>query len=155
MYPRISRRNGCCSDQQSFHQLLKVMGGNGLAWRAIVRKEHVGGTKRLKKLFEQRKMRSRPGYRTDRHLICNPDTQRREKREKARKAGTFAVKKSKEKSWKEFGRRLDSNYFSANKVFWQTIRRLRGKTLSVTYSIKDSAGNILTDENEILSRWRE
>ena len=73
----------------------------------------------------------------------------------ARKAATSAVKKSKEKSWEEFGRRLDSNYFSANKVFWQTIRRLRGKSASVTYSIKDSAGNILTDGNEIFSRWRE
>ena len=72
----------------------------------------------------------------------------------ARKAATLAVKKSK-KSWEELGRRLDSNYFSANKVFWQTIRRLRGKRSSVTYSIKDSDGNILTDENEILSRWRE
>ena len=30
---------------------------------------------------------------------------------------------------------------------------LRGKRSSVTYSIKHSAGNILTDENEILSRW--
>ena len=73
----------------------------------------------------------------------------------ARKAATLAVKKSKEKSWEEFGRRLDSNNFSANKVFWQTIRRLRGKRSSITYSIKDSDGNILTDENEILSRWRE
>ena len=44
-------------------------------------KKHLGGTKRLKKLFEQRKMRSRPGYRTDRHLICNPGTLRREKRQ--------------------------------------------------------------------------
>ena len=35
----------------------------------------------------------------------------------ARKAATSAVKKSKEKSWKELGRRLDSKYFSANKVF--------------------------------------
>ena len=68
----------------------------------------------------------------------------------ARKAATSAVKKSKQKSWEEFGRRLDSNYFSANKVFWQTIRRLRGKRSSITYSIKDSDGNILTDENEIL-----
>ena len=50
---------------------------------------------------------------------------------------------------------MDSNYFSASKVFWQTIRRLHGKRSSVTYFIKDSAGNILTDENEILSRWRE
>ena len=65
-----------------------------------------------------------------------------------RKAATSAVKKSKENSWEEFGRRLDSNYFLANKVFWQTICRLRGKRSSVTYSIKDSAGNILMDENE-------
>ena len=35
-------------------------GRNGLEWRAIVRKEHFDGTKRLKKLIEQRKMRSRP-----------------------------------------------------------------------------------------------
>ena len=35
----------------------------------------------VKKLFEQRKMRSRPGYRTDSHLICNPGTLRREKRQ--------------------------------------------------------------------------
>ena len=55
----------------------------------------------------------------------------------------------------EFGRRLDSNYFSANKVFWQVIRRLRSKRSSVKFSIKDFTGNILTDENEILSRWRE
>ena len=73
----------------------------------------------------------------------------------ARKAAISAVKKSNEKSWEEFGRQLDFNYFSANKVFWQTIRRLRGKRSSVTYSIKDSAGNILTDEREILSQWRE
>ena len=68
----------------------------------------------------------------------------------ARKAATSAVKKSKEKSWEEFGRRLDSNCFLANKVFLQTIRRLRGKRSSITYPIKDSGGNILTNENEIL-----
>ena len=71
------------------------------------------------------------------------------------KAATLAVKRSKERSWEEFGRRLDDNYTSANKVFWQTIRRLRGKRGNATTSIKDSAGNILNDENDILSRWRE
>ena len=53
--------------------------------------------------------------------------------------------------WSSFGFQL----FFGNKVFWQTIRRLLGKRSSVAYSIMDSAGNILTDENEILSRWRE
>ena len=65
------------------------------------------------------------------------------------------MKKSKEKSWEDFGRRLHSNYLSANKVFSRTICRLFGKRSSVTYSIKDSADNIPADENEILSRWRE
>ena len=73
----------------------------------------------------------------------------------ARKTATLAVKKPKEKSWEEFDRRLNSNYFSANKVFWQTIWSSRGKRSSATCSIKDSAGSILTDENDILSRWRE
>ena len=53
----------------------------------------------------------------------------------------------------EFDRRLDSNYLSANEVFWQTLRRLRG--ISTTTSIKDSTGRILRDEKKILSRWRK
>ena len=62
---------------------------------------------------------------------------------------------SKECSWEKLGRRLDSNYLSANKVFWQIIRRLRGKSLSTMISVKDSTGNIIWDEKEIILRWRE
>ena len=149
MYPRTSRRNGCCSDQQLFHQLLKVVGENGLEWRVIVRKEHLGGTKEIKEAIRAKKDAFK-AWQQDRS-----SSELQSRYTEARKAATLAVKKSTEKSWKEFGRRLDSNYFSANKVFWQTIRRLRGKRSSITYSIKDSDGNILTDENEILSRWRE
>ena len=73
----------------------------------------------------------------------------------ARKAAAQAVEMFKERSWEEFGCRLDSNYSLANKVFWQTICQLREKSLSTTTSIKDSTGNILRDEKEILLRWRE
>ena len=38
--------------------------------------------------------------------------------------------------------------FGKTKVFWKIIRRLRGKRSSVTYAIKNSADNILTDNNE-------
>ena len=186
MHPRTSRRNDYCSDQQSFHQLLKVVDENGSEWRAIVRKEHLGGTKKLKMLFKQRKSKIRKiviisqlrcflTFALKRLKRLKERSKRlKEKRLKersllrdrsssdlqsryteTRKAVTSAIKKSKEKSLEEFGCRLDSNYFSANKVFWQTIRRLRGKRSSVTYSIRDSAANILTDEKEILSRWRE
>ena len=50
---------------------------------------------------------------------------------------------------------MGENYFSANKVFWQTIRLLRGKRSSATYSIKDFVRKILTNENKILSQSRE
>ena len=53
-----------------------------------------------------------------------------------------AIKMSNERSWEKFGCRLDSSYSSANKVFWQTIRRLHGKSLSTTTTIKDLTGNI-------------
>ena len=74
---------------------------------------------------------------------------------KARKVVALAVKISKERSWKLFGRRSDSNELSANNIFWQTIRRLRAKNLNTTTSIKDSTGTILRNEKEIFSRWRE
>ena len=83
VHPKTTKRNGYRSDQRSFHQLLKVVSKNGLQWRAIGRKEHLGGATGLKKLFEQRKMRStsRLYYRTDCHLISNSRTLRREKRQ--------------------------------------------------------------------------
>ena len=72
-----------------------------------------------------------------------------------RKAAAQAVEISKERSWEEFGQGLASNYSSANKIFWQTIGRLLEKSLSTTTSIKNSTRNILRDEKEILSLWRE
>ena len=35
------------------------------------------------------------------------------------------------------------------------MRRLRGKSLSTTTSIKDLTGNVLRDEKEIVSFWKE
>ena len=145
MYTRTSRRNGCCSDQRSFilsaakkrgRKLLRVAGDNEK--RTLWCNQEVKEAIRTKKNAFKALLQDR----------SSSDLQSRYS--EARKAATSAAKKSKEKLWKEFGRRLDSNYFSANKVFRQAIRRLRGKRSSVTYSIKDSAGNILTDENEII-----
>ena len=73
----------------------------------------------------------------------------------ARKTANAAVKQSKEKCWKKFGHILESTYKSANNVFWQTIRRLRGKRSNTTTSIKDAEGNILSDEPCILSRQKK
>ena len=73
----------------------------------------------------------------------------------ARKAAATKVKLSKERAWKEFGERLDDDFKTANKVFWQTIRRLRGKRSRAALFIEDSNGVTLRDQDAILNRWRE
>ena len=67
----------------------------------------------------------------------------------ARKAVASAVKKFK-KSLEEVWLSIGFQLFLSKQSILQTIRRLRGQTLSVAYSIKDYADNIITDENEIL-----
>ena len=72
-------------------------------------------------LSEQRKMLSRPCCKIGHQLICNPGISRREMLQLwHQKCPTNTFGKS-------FVRRLDFNYSSANKVFWQTICRLPGK----------------------------
>ena len=73
----------------------------------------------------------------------------------ARKAAATKVKLSKERAWKEFGERLDDDFKTANKVFWQTIHRLRGKRSRAALFIEDSNGVTLKDQDAALNRWRD
>jgi len=50
------KRECRCSDQWSLLQLMNAVDESGWELRGIVRREHPGGTKMLKKLFKQRKM---------------------------------------------------------------------------------------------------
>ena len=70
----------------------------------------------------------------------------------ARKAAATKVKLSKKRAWKEFGERLDDDFKTANKVFWQTIRRLRGKRSQAALFIEDSYGVTLKDQDAVLNR---
>ena len=73
----------------------------------------------------------------------------------ARKAATTKVKLSKKRAWKEFGERLDDDFKTVNEVFWQTIRRLRGKKSRAAFFIEGSNGVTLKDQDAILNRWRD
>ncbi|CAF3219623.1 unnamed protein product [Rotaria sp. Silwood2] len=65
------------------------------------------------------------------------------------------VAEAKEKSWEDFGHQLEDNHYAANKLFWQTIRRLRKGGQKSTRSVKDSSGRLLIREEDILNRWKE
>ena len=73
----------------------------------------------------------------------------------ARKTAATIVKQSKEKSWEEFGQKLDSDYRSANKVFKQIIHHLRGRRTQIATFIKDTNDVFLKHQKGILNCWRE
>ena len=69
----------------------------------------------------------------------------------ARKTAATIVKLCKEKSWKEFGQKLDTDYRLANKVLWKTIRCFRSKQTPVATFIKDTDGVLLKHQKCILN----
>ena len=61
----------------------------------------------------------------------------------AHKTVAIIVNQSKEKLWKEFGQKLDTDYNSANKIFWQTICYLHGKQIPPANFIQNTNDVIL------------
>ncbi|XP_055706254.1 uncharacterized protein LOC129803568 [Phlebotomus papatasi] len=101
-------------------------------------KEAVSEKKKAYKLYIQRK-----------------DSESRDRYVEARKAAKLAVKAAREEAWKKFGEKLELDYRMANKTFWQTVRRLRGKKSNSIQGVTSKDGNLLTKEEEVLSRWKE
>ena len=113
-----------------------------------VRKQLLGETKKSKKLSVQKKT-------TFRVWLTNKSSEQlRLRYSAARKTAATIVKQSKKKSWKQFGKKLDTGYKSANEVFWQTISRFRGKQTPVATFIENSNGVLLKHQKNILNRWR-
>ena len=79
----------------------------------------------------------------------------RQKYLQARDKTKEVVAKAKATSWENFGHRLKSDYLSAGKVFWQTIRRLRKGACPIICTIKNASGVLLSCEKDILNRWKE
>ena len=72
-----------------------------------------------------------------------------------RKTASDVVKKAKDQSWSTFGEQMESNYWNANKVFWQTVRRMRNQKKGTINVVKGRDGQLLNDDCEILRRWKE
>ena len=126
------------------------MGENGLEWRAIVRKRTPWWNQEVKEAIRAKKDAFK-AWLQDR---SSSDLQSRYT--EARKSGNFGSKEIQRevmgRVWSSVGFQL---FFRQTKYFGRPSAVYVAKRSSITYSIKDSDGNILTDENEILSRWRE
>ncbi|XP_039287416.1 uncharacterized protein LOC120352044 [Nilaparvata lugens] len=66
-----------------------------------------------------------------------------------------AVKRAKEMSWMEFGRKMESDFGGNQKLFSKTLKSMRTEKPCLLKCIKSEEGTLLTKDEEIMSRWRE
>ncbi|XP_068082743.1 LINE-1 retrotransposable element ORF2 protein [Anabrus simplex] len=65
------------------------------------------------------------------------------------------VKTAKRQSWEEFGQRMEKNYKENQKLFYRALKNMRKEKQCPLKFIKDKEGKILTEEKEIMERWKE
>uniref|UniRef100_A0AAR2JQE7 Reverse transcriptase domain-containing protein n=1 Tax=Pygocentrus nattereri TaxID=42514 RepID=A0AAR2JQE7_PYGNA len=62
---------------------------------------------------------------------------------------------AKTRVWEEFGEALESDFKSAPKRFWQTVRRLRRGKQCATSTVYSGDGVLLTSTEDVIGRWKE
>uniref|UniRef100_A0A674P165 Reverse transcriptase domain-containing protein n=1 Tax=Takifugu rubripes TaxID=31033 RepID=A0A674P165_TAKRU len=73
----------------------------------------------------------------------------------ARHSAATAVAEPKTRAWEEFGEAMESDFWTASKRFWTTIRRLRkGKQCTVN-TVYSGDGVLLTSTRDVVDRWKE
>lgn len=73
----------------------------------------------------------------------------------AKKAVERTIRKAKADSWQRFGERLEENSTEAPKLFWSTVRRLRGQRKETPDSITNNEGKLISDTQGMLRVWSE
>ena len=65
------------------------------------------------------------------------------------------VKEAKQKSWEEWGNKVEETYTKDHRQFWKLIKNLRGRYGKPVRSMKDENNVIQTETNEVLEVWRK
>ena len=72
-----------------------------------------------------------------------------------RKAAKEEVRKSKQNEWEKFGEKLEKDFNDNQKLFWGAMKRCRKGNSSSARHVKNSNGEMVKDEDEILDTWKE
>ena len=73
----------------------------------------------------------------------------------ARRAAASVVAKAKTRVWEEFGEAMEKDFRLASKKFWQTVRRLRKGKQGLAQAVLSRGGELLTQTEDIVGRWKE
>lgn len=65
------------------------------------------------------------------------------------------VKAAKEKSWAEFGEKMESAHKEKQKLFYRTVKSMKREKECPIKFVKDKSGSLLRQDTQIMERWRE
>lgn len=65
------------------------------------------------------------------------------------------IKEAKENSWKAFGERMETNSKENQKLFYKTLKGMRGEKKLQHIAIKDKEGKIVKEEQRVMCRWKQ
>lgn len=65
------------------------------------------------------------------------------------------VKQAKEKSWIEFGKKMENNSKENQKLFYRTLKSVRAGKATIHTPIMDKEGETITDDNQTMNRWKQ
>lgn len=89
------------------------------------------------------------------HYLGNKTTLNFEKYKLQRTKVKELVKQAKEKSWKEFGEKMEKDSLGNQKLFYKILKSLRGGKQNNIKRIKTEEGVIIAEESDIMKRWKE
>ena len=65
------------------------------------------------------------------------------------------VKKAKQKSWEEFGEKMEEDRKGNQKLFYSVLKSIRKGEQKRGKCIRSNQGEILVEDEDIMSRWKE
>lgn len=87
--------------------------------------------------------------------LANRNEENYEEYKKQRKGVKVMIVEAKKKSWEDYGHKLEEDSKGNQKLFYKILKELRqGKEKKDIY-IKNTKGELLTEETEIIERWKQ
>lgn len=90
-----------------------------------------------------------------RKYLANSTTEQYEIYKNQRKKAKEVVITSKERSWADFGEKMERDSVGNQKLFYRVLRSFRKERQEGELYIKNKKQEILTNETEIMERWKE
>lgn len=105
-------------------------------------------TKEIKQQIKQKKLAWR-------NYLSNKTVERYNIYKNERTKTKMLIKTAKNEQWEKFGEKMEQDSKTNQKLFYKALKNMRTEKHQDTYFIKNKNGAVITEEEEIIQRWKE